>query len=80
VANLRLVHSQGEKHTFDSWSDEGPEAELPGPIKPILFGLPCARCRAYYDAELKACPICRSTERVSPTACKVVIPPKARAA
>ena len=80
MANLRLVHSQDEKHTFDGRSDEDPDAELSGPIKLILLGLPCARCRAYYDAELKVCPICRSTERVSPTACKVVIHAKARAA
>ena len=80
MANLRLVHSQGEKRTFDGWSDEDPKAELSRFIKPTLFGLPCARCRAYYDAELKVCPICRSTERVSPTACKVIIHPKARAA
>jgi hypothetical protein len=34
----------------------------------IGYGLPCSRCRAYYPADMKACPICRSTERVSPTA------------
>jgi len=32
-----------------------------------LFGLPCARCRAHYDADLDACPICGCKERVSPT-------------
>lgn len=31
-------------------------------------GLPCAKCRAYYPADLHACPICESRERVSPTA------------
>jgi hypothetical protein len=30
-----------------------------------LYGLPCARCKAYYAAELTACPVCKSTERVS---------------
>jgi len=33
----------------------------------VLFGLPCALCRAYYDAGLDACPICGCKERVSPT-------------
>jgi hypothetical protein len=33
----------------------------------VLFGLPCARCRAYYDADLDACPICGCKERVSST-------------
>src|SRR3989442_12068702 len=31
------------------------------------YGLPCANCKTYYAADLTACPICRSTERVSPT-------------
>jgi hypothetical protein len=55
--------------------------ERPAPYKPaspqegraqsaksIGYGLPCSRCRAYYPADMKACPICKSTERVSPTA------------
>ena len=32
------------------------------------FGLPCAKCRTYYSADLPACPVCRSNERVSITA------------
>ena len=36
--------------------------------KSIGYGLPCSRCRAYYPADMKACPICKSPERVSPTA------------
>jgi hypothetical protein len=35
--------------------------------KPELLGLPCVRCRAYYDANLTTCPICKCTERVQPT-------------
>ncbi len=31
------------------------------------YGLPCANCRTYYLASLSACPICRTTERVSPS-------------
>jgi hypothetical protein len=31
----------------------------------MLLGLPCARCRAYYSAELEACPICGCRARVS---------------
>lgn len=33
--------------------------------KPVGYGLPCAHCRAYYAADLKACPICKSSQRVS---------------
>ena len=36
--------------------------------KIIGYGLPCARCHAYYPADMHVCPICKSPERVSPTA------------
>jgi hypothetical protein len=36
------------------------------------FGLPCARCRLYYPADLEACPGCNSTERVSPTVARAI--------
>src|SRR5438128_3767715 len=32
--------------------------------RPARFGLPCANCKAYYDCELHACPICKCAERV----------------
>lgn len=38
------------------------------------YGLPCAKCRLYYPAELQACPTCHHTQRVPPA------PPKARPA
>ena len=34
--------------------------------KRIGYGLPCANCRSYYAADLTACPICQSKERVVP--------------
>jgi hypothetical protein len=36
--------------------------------KSIGYGLPCSRCHAYYPADMHACPICKSPDRVSPTA------------
>jgi hypothetical protein len=39
--------------------------------KPVGYGLPCAKCRTYYAADLKSCPVCKSTERVSPKAAPV---------
>ncbi len=43
-----------------------------------LYGLPCARCGAYYAAELGSCPVCNSTERTfskpKPTAWPAVAP------
>jgi hypothetical protein len=35
------------------------------------YGMPCANCKTYYAFDLKACPVCKSTERVSPTAVAV---------
>ena len=39
--------------------------------KPAGYGLPCAKCRTYYPADLKVCPVCKSSERVAVTAIKV---------
>jgi hypothetical protein len=36
--------------------------------KALGYGLPCSHCHAYYPADMHACPICKSSERVSPTA------------
>lgn len=32
------------------------------------YGLPCAKCKTYYAADLKVCPVCKGGERVSPLA------------
>lgn len=42
-----------------------PAIEQPAP-KPIGYGLPCAKCRTYYAADLKICPVCKTSERVAP--------------
>jgi len=38
----------------------------PGASRSIGYGMPCAKCRAYYPADMDACPICKSKERLSP--------------
>lgn len=45
--------------------------------KPRGYGLPCAKCRAYYPADLDACPICQSSARIHPTAAAVPVSPVA---
>ena len=50
------------RHEFDSTAPRG----LAVP-RPTLLGLPCARCRAYFAADLEACPICGVKDRVSAT-------------
>jgi rRNA maturation endonuclease Nob1 len=64
------------------WCDESFESlnEERGRPKPLLLGLPCSRCKVYYEGELTTCPICGSTKRVSPTEASRVIRPKSRAA
>ena len=42
-------------------------AGAPGP-KRMGYGLPCAKCKTYYAADLQQCPVCKGMERVSPTA------------
>ncbi len=44
-----------------------PEAASAPEKKAIGYGLPCSRCHAYYPADMHACPICKSPDRVSPT-------------
>ena len=35
-------------------------------VKRAGYGLPCANCKTYYTADLPSCPVCKSSERVSP--------------
>jgi hypothetical protein len=48
-----------------------PEVPLLGPRR-VGYGLPCSKCKTYYAADLKACPVCQATERVSPLDAPVV--------
>jgi len=47
---------------------EGSAPGLPSEKKAIGYGMPCSRCHAYYPADMHVCPICKSPDRVSPTA------------
>ena len=40
--------------------------------KRVGYGLPCAKCKTYYAADLKACPMCKCPERVT---AKISAPP-----
>jgi hypothetical protein len=56
-------------------TERAAKASLPtGPQivpKQAGYGMPCANCKTYYAADLKACPVCKAGERVSPTAAPV---------
>jgi len=53
--------------------------DVPGKSAPAprrsAYGLPCAKCNMYYEADLPACPICKSPQRVSPTSAAVTVAP-----
>ena len=55
--------STPERHKPHGAAPEVPSAPEK---KSIGYGLPCSRCHAYYPADMHACPICKSPDRVSP--------------
>jgi hypothetical protein len=61
--------NRGEQETYDGAAVTAP--------KRIGYGLPCARCSAYYAADLTTCPYCQCKERVSPAAQEIIRPASA---
>jgi hypothetical protein len=53
------------------------EKAVAAPAKVRGYGLPCAKCKTYYAADLDACPICQSPVRVTPTPGDVALSPAA---
>jgi hypothetical protein len=45
---------------------DGAPAPADSTGKSVGYGLPCAKCRLYYPANLDICPTCHHNERVSP--------------
>jgi hypothetical protein len=43
-----------------------PDVRTAAENKLVGYGLPCSHCHAYYPADMQACPICKSPDRVSP--------------
>src|SRR5262250_1215428 len=39
------------------------------------YGLPCAKCKTYYTADLEICPVCKSPQRVAPVASPAAVAP-----
>jgi hypothetical protein len=52
---------------------QAPETRPAAPSR-VGVGLPCAHCRVYYPADMDTCPICKSTERISPAAMAAAVP------
>jgi hypothetical protein len=54
----------------------GDHQPVPEP-KRVGYGLPCARCKAYYAADLNICPYCQCAERVTPATQEIMRPSSA---
>jgi uncharacterized OB-fold protein len=49
------------------WCDDSvEELETQAKAQPLLLGLPCAHCGAYFASQLTECPLCGCAERVKP--------------
>ena len=48
------------------------ESPVLGPRR-VGYGLPCAKCKTYYAADLPVCPVCQAKERVSPVVSSVPV-------
>jgi len=69
VAPVRSANS-------DVHTSERTTAAVSSPMRPVVpratgYGMPCANCKTYYAFDLNVCPVCKTTERVSPTATAV---------
>ncbi len=72
IANV-VIHQANEKRV------ERPATASVAAVAPKVrgYGLPCAKCKTYYAADLDACPICQSPVRVKPTSIAVAVSPVA---
>jgi len=63
-----VVPTNGDAPSSERVARASQPVESPTGRKQAGYGLPCAKCKTYYAADLKLCPVCQSTERVSPRA------------
>src|ERR1700733_8994701 len=68
-AAISPPQSHQPPQSLQSPQPQRPPSQLAPPIdkKAVGYGLPCARCHAYYPSDMAACPICKCPDRVSPT-------------
>ena len=68
VTHSVLLPGKGQSTSARKMAEAAPEPVRSG------YGLPCAKCRVYYPADMQACPICKSSERISPAAMAQSVP------
>jgi hypothetical protein len=68
-----VIHQANEKRV------ERPAIEAAAAVAAKVrgYGLPCAKCKTYYAADLEACPVCQSQVRVKPRSVAVPVSPTA---
>ncbi len=70
LANV-VIHQANENRV------ERPATQAVAASKVRGYGLPCAKCKTYYAAELDACQVCQSQVRVKPTSGSAPVGPVA---
>jgi hypothetical protein len=72
--------STGTRQTTDKTATPGVldgnvAAGVPHKFGPrqVGYGLPCAKCKTYYAADLPACPVCQTKDRVPPVLASVPV-------
>jgi hypothetical protein len=63
-----VLPSNNDTQTIERAAKTSPTTAHPIIPKQAGYGMPCANCKTYYAADLKACPVCKGAERISPTA------------
>ena len=66
IARAVLPNETGFHHSSPSMDNVAGSLQL-GPRR-AGYGLPCAKCKTYYAADLSACPVCKTADRVVPVA------------
>jgi hypothetical protein len=60
--NPAVLRDQNQHASAAPNASPKPEHKVAG------YGLPCSKCRVYYPADMAVCPVCKSSDRVSPVA------------
>ncbi len=74
-ANSQYPNNTGAAAPAPSRQVEHFQQNSPQGAKHIGYGLPCAKCKTYYTADLAVCPVCQSPQRVSPVGAPVKVAP-----
>src|ERR1700722_2945744 len=78
VINREPIVGTPHEGNFDYLPRKTPRAVAETGHGKARYGLPCARCKAYYAAELAICPVCNATERAGNALKEYLVCPASR--